>query len=53
MFTKDLQVLKNKQREMNNRLERMHTRITKAEALGQNCGNHCLRTEYREKNEKN
>ena len=31
MFTKDLQELKNKQIEMNNTLEGMHSRITEAE----------------------
>ena len=53
MFTKDLQELKNKQ--MNNTLERINTRITEAEEQtkgGQNGGNHCCRTEYRKKNEK-
>ena len=52
MFTKDLQELKNKQ--MNNTLERINTRITEAEEQtkgGQNGGNHCCRTEYRKKNE--
>ena len=45
MFTKDLQELKNKQ--MNNTLERINTRITEAEEQtkgGQNGGNHCHRT---------
>ena len=32
MFTKDLQELKDKQREMNNTLEGIHSRITEAEA---------------------
>ena len=32
MFTKDLQELKNKQTEMNNALEGIHSRITEAEA---------------------
>ena len=32
MFTKDLQELKNKQTEMNNTLEGIHSRITEAEA---------------------
>ena len=32
MFIKDLQELKNKQREMNNTLERIPSRLTKAEA---------------------
>ena len=32
MFTKDLEELKNKQTEMNNTLEGIHSRITKAEA---------------------
>ena len=52
MFTKDLQELKNKQ--MNNTLERINTRITEAEEQtkgGQNGGNHCCRTVYRKKNE--
>ena len=31
MFTKDLEELKNKQIEMNNTLERIHSRITEAE----------------------
>ena len=32
MFTKDLQELKDKQREMNNTLEGIHSRITEVEA---------------------
>ena len=33
MFTKDLEELKNKQREMSNTLEGINTRITKAELI--------------------
>ena len=51
MFTKDLQELKNKQK--NNTLEEIHSRITEAEEQinegGQNGGSHCCRTEYRKK----
>ena len=48
VFTKDLEELRNKQREMNNTLERIKSRITH----GQNDGNPCHRTEYRKKIEK-
>ena len=54
MFTKDLEELKNKQ--MNNILEGIHSRITEGEEQinegGQNGGSHCHRTEYRKTNEK-
>ena len=57
MFTEDLEELKNKQIEMNNTLEGIHSRITEAEERindleGQNGGNHCCITEYRKKDEK-
>ena len=59
IFTKDLEELKKKQRETNNRLEGINSRITEAEEQGdrrqggQNGGNHCCKTEHRKKNEKN
>ena len=54
MIIKDLQELKNKQREMNNTLEDINSRITEAEEQINDLdgGNHCCRTEYRKKNEK-
>ena len=51
IFTKDLQKLKDKQTEMNNILEGINSRIigrkTDKQPGGQNCRNHCCRTEYR------
>ena len=51
IFTKDLQKLKDKQTEMNNILEGINSRIigrkTDKQPGGQNCRNHCRRTEYR------
>jgi len=57
MFTKDVKELKNKQREMNNTLEGIHSRITEAEEWINDLEdriveNHCCRTEYRKKNAK-
>ena len=55
MFTKDLQELKNKQTEMNNTLEGIHSRITEAEAWINDLKDRMVAitaTEHRKKNEK-
>ena len=55
MFTKDLEELKNKQTEMNNTLEGIHSRITEAEALINDLKDRMVAitaTEHRKKNEK-
>ena len=54
MLTKDLEEVK-EQTQVNNTLEGIVSRITEAEEqmsdLRQNGRNHCLRTEYRKRNE--
>ena len=53
--TEDLQELKNKQTEMNNRLEGIHSRITEAEAWINDLKDRMVAitaTEHRKKNEK-
>ena len=55
MFTKDLEELKNKQTEMNNTLEGIHSRITEAEAWINDLKDRMVAitaTEHRKKNEK-
>ena len=58
MFTKDLEELKNKQSEMNNTLEGISSRITKAEEPisdledRNHCGNHCHKMEHIKKKKK-
>ena len=58
MFTKDLEELKNNQSEMNNTLEGINSRITKAEEPisdledRNHCGNHCHKREHRKKKKK-
>ena len=56
MFTKDLEELKNKQTEMNNTLEGIHSRITEAEAWINDLKDRMVAitaTEHRKKNERN
>ena len=56
MLTKDLQELKNKQIEMNNTLEGIHSRITEAEELISDLEDRMVEftaTEYFKKNLKN